>query len=63
MTGLSTFVPDDCCAKPLGRALASGKLDAAESWSCPKCGCDWKPRMVGEIRHWEPHELIAVLRV
>lgn len=54
-----TCEPDPCCAPPLQKAMDAGALDAAETWECPKCGCEWKPRMVGPIRHWEPHVCCA----
>lgn len=60
---LNTFEHDPCCDANLVIAARAGKLADVESWTCPKCGCEWRCRVVGNIRHWEPHELIAVLRV
>lgn len=51
-----------CCDPRIRKALAKGLLDAVELWACPKCGCEWKPRMVEMIRVWEPHVLIEVWR-
>lgn len=55
---LETFQEDACCQKHLMKA----KRASLDSWTCPKCGCEWKPRMVGNIRHWEVHEVIAIWR-
>lgn len=64
---LNTFQDDPCCAKGLAKALRDGKLDAVNVWTCPKCGCEWRPTGYQTddtlIRHWEPHELVALLRV
>lgn len=57
---LNSVEDDDCCAGKLRRALFAGLK--ADSWTCPKCGCDWKPRQVGPLRHWEPHEAVSVFR-
>lgn len=55
---------DPCCQAPLSKALASGALDNAASWECPKCGCEWRPRIVGEgigaVTLWEPHVYCAI---
>jgi len=57
---LQTYDPDSCCGKHLHKAMSAGKLATAESWECPECGCTWKPKQVGDIRHWSPVPLIAV---
>jgi len=48
--------PDDCCNKPMRKA----DLSTIQTWTCPKCGCEWRPRLIRGIRCWEPHELIAI---
>jgi hypothetical protein len=60
---MNTFESDPCCNGNLAKDGRAGKLDIVTSWTCPKCGCEWKCRIVGPLRHWEPHELIATLRV
>ena len=60
---LNTFQDDPCCDANLVKALRAGELDGVESWTCPKCGCEWKPRIMGNVRHWGPHELIATFPV
>jgi hypothetical protein len=57
---LQSHVEDECCDGPLNRALRSGSLDTAESWTCPKCGENWKPELIGDLRHWTPRPLVAV---
>jgi len=56
----NSYEPDTCCGKHIVRAISEGKLDAADSWECPKCGLEWKPRVVGTLRHWEPHPVLLV---
>jgi hypothetical protein len=57
---LNSHEPDKCCGKTLGKALLSGALDTAVSWTCPKCGLEWRPRFRGfdqlpdGMLHWEP---------
>lgn len=51
---LQTYEPDDCCGKPLSKALASGALNAAREWTCPKCGTKWVVCDRHPLRHWEP---------
>jgi predicted RNA-binding Zn-ribbon protein involved in translation (DUF1610 family) len=57
---LETFAEDDCCNKRIVKASRDGQLEGKSSWTCPKCGEEWKPRMIGCALHWEPHPLIAV---
>lgn len=62
-TPLDTFEHDDCCTKPLVKALFTGSLASAEEWACPKCGCAWKPDPPRPPlgRHWRPHTWVARL--
>lgn len=57
-TPRETFAEDDCCRARLIRADRAGLA----SWDCPKCGCVWKWRMVGEVKHWYVDEAIIVFR-
>lgn len=57
---LHTRIEDDCCDKYLDEVISAGKADRLLSWACPACGCEWLPRMVGTIKHWEPHPYVAV---
>ena len=73
---LNTFQDDACCDKPLAKALRDGKLDEAFTWTCPKCGCEWKAvihhtvtgiegdqALLDSIKHWTPVPMIEMLRV
>ena len=59
---LQSYEPDECCGNPIWRALRAGELDKAESWTCPKCGCEWKPDEEGPLRHWRPRPVLIVIR-
>ena len=59
---LQTFDAEDpCCRVPLSQAIESGRLDNAEAWWCPTCGCEHRPQMVGTIRHWAYREDCAII--
>jgi len=51
---------DDCCTKALYRAIATGRLDKAESWTHDKCGCEWRSRLVCGVIQWTPVTYIQV---
>lgn len=55
---LQTAQDDDCC-KP----LRSKQIASLDSWTCPKCGCEWKPTIEGAIRHWAPVESVQVFQL
>lgn len=57
---LQTYDPDSCCGTGLARALESGKLTAADSWTCPKCGIEWRAETAEAITHWSPHPVIVI---
>lgn len=60
---LNSHLSDECCDYHIIPALDSGSLDKAESWECPDCGMEWKPKVYNEcVRMWEPHPVIAVLK-
>lgn len=60
---LDTFDPDEsCCGREIARAGKSGVLKSLQSWECPKCGTEWKPRAVGPVRHWEPQAAVMIFR-
>ncbi len=52
---MNTAQEDDCC-KPLRADLFN-----KQSWICTKCGCEWRPVMIGPLRHWQPVVVFAVL--
>jgi len=54
---LETFHDDDCCKKYL---IKGPRANAG--WICPKCGTQWQPRMIGEIKHWAPVPDIQIFR-
>lgn len=41
-----------CCKSRWERALDKGKLETIDVWVCPKCGCEYRSQLVGEIRNW-----------
>ena len=60
---LDTFEPDDsCCGREIAKAARSGVLASLQLWTCPKCGLDWAPQLMGGIRHWTPRPAVAVFR-
>ena len=50
---LDTIEPDDCCLRPLSKALRDATAPM-ERWECSKCGLEWKPTGSGLMRHWRP---------
>lgn len=61
-SAVNSFEPDDCCGKHINKASRSGVLNSLMVWTCPRCETDWKPTTIGNIRHWKPEVVIAVLR-
>ena len=60
---LNTQEPDECCSRPWQKAALRGLLDNAKIWTCPRCGCDWEPKMIeGAIRHWEPKQWYVIVK-
>lgn len=61
---LSVYADDECCGKALSKALLSGALESADSWTHTKCGTEWKPRTENfngvMVRNWQPQALIEV---
>jgi hypothetical protein len=64
---LQTYEPDDCC--PIAKAIESGRLDDQDSWTCPKCGIEWRAGYGVEfrdetghqpIKHWSPKPVIVI---
>lgn len=55
------YTPDECCGKHIAKALLAGKLANTDTFVCPKCGCEWKARMVEDVRSWEPVTMIELL--
>lgn len=51
---LDSYEPDECCGTELAEALLAGQLAAREAWACPKCGAEWRPEVIGVLRHWRP---------
>ena len=58
---LDTVEPDDGCCKALIKALLKAETPM-DSWTCPKCGVEWAPRIVGDLRHWEAVCPVVVFR-
>lgn len=60
---LDTFEPDySCCGRRIAKAARTGTLAAVTSWECSDCGCEWKPQMVGTVRHWSPVPRVLILK-
>ena len=58
---MNSFAPDPCCGKPLAKALMNETLAHVNSWECPKCGTEWKPRLSNPLmRYWEPQTHAAL---
>ena len=58
---IDTYEWDQCCAQRLAKALREAVTPMTE-WTCPKCGVEYRPRMVGRLRHWEPQCPVVVFR-
>ncbi len=56
---LQTVDEDPCCHRRLLRALTKGLV--GDSWTCPKCGCEWRPMPIGEARHWRAIAPVMVM--
>lgn len=54
--------PDPCCKARFERDARQGLLDKAVTWTCPRCGIEYRPTMVGEIRTWVAHVWAQVIR-
>lgn len=53
-------IPEDpCCGPRMSKAALAGKLDT-NTWTCPKCGCEWRATMRDTLRVWEFKPLIEV---
>ena len=59
---MQSFDHDECCSPALSAALLAGLLDEETEWTHEECGVTWKPRQVGELRHWVPECPIQILR-
>lgn len=44
----------------MAKAARNGKLGSTDTFTCPKCGCQWRAAMVGELRNWEPETMIEI---
>lgn len=50
-----------CCQYPFRRAERNGALKAVAEWFCPKCGTEWRAKMVDGVRHWSAHVEVQFL--
>jgi len=53
---------DACCGAALNAALLAGLLDEADEWTHEECGCVWRARVVGQVKHWRAHPQIEVIQ-
>ena len=59
---LNIMDDDPCCSKRFAKESRTGSLDSAESWTCPKCGCEYRPVVVdGVVRHWVAHIYVELI--
>lgn len=58
---LDLMDPDPCCFKRFGANLKSHSLKFASAWFCPKCGTEFRPVMVGTVRHWVAHIYVSLV--
>ena len=56
-----TYQDDSCCSKRLAKALLAATEPLTE-WTCPRCGVEYRPRVVGDLRHWEAICPVVVFR-
>jgi hypothetical protein len=60
---LNVIEPDTCCSPRFSRAARDGSLDNVKSWTCPKCGVEYRPQIVREcVRHWVAHVYVELVR-
>ena len=60
MSTLNVIESEGCCLKRF--AKEADKLDSAKSWTCPKCGVEYQPVMVGPVRNWVAHIYVSLVR-
>jgi hypothetical protein len=54
---------DECCSPRFSKQARTGALDKAETWTCPKCGVEYRPTLVdGTVRHWVAHIYVELVR-
>lgn len=59
-----SFEPDQgCCSVAIMTASRKGALKSATAWECPRCGCEWTPRIAEMFRHWSPVSDVQVFRL
>ena len=52
-----------CCLTAWQKLALAGRLAGVDSWQCPKCGSEWRPRKVGGgMRVWAYRSNIEVFR-
>ena len=55
---------DDCCSKRFAAVGRAGTLADADSWTCPKCGCEWRASDVADTaKTWTPVVTADIIRV
>ena len=54
----SMCLPEDagCCAK----SAAKVDLSKRKTFTCSKCGLEWRPEMVDGVRVWRPQEAVLI---
>ncbi len=64
---LNSFQVDQaapCCRKRMEEILNdwdSRGLAGLKSWSCGKCGQEWRPYVMADMRHWMPYCPVEVM--
>lgn len=59
---LQTYQEDDCCGRALFAFLSTPDSEKTKTWTHPKCGQEWRPRIQGILRHWSPVCVTSVMR-
>ncbi len=49
---MHTVATDGCCARPLKNAAEQGILDHVPSFTCPRCGTEYRPIEHGPVKNW-----------
>ena len=60
LSSLNVIESEGCCVRHFAKVAAT--LDNAELWTCPRCGVEYKPQMVGPVRNWVAQIHLSIVR-